>query len=693
MAHFLYVPRIFPGALIALGLAGLPVAADEGMWPFNHLPLEQIEKVHGVQIDSEFIERLRQASVRFNNGGSASFVSANGLVMTNHHMASDCIKKLSSKEKDYIQDGFYAETASAEMKCPDIEVNVLMSIETVTDRINAKVTPDMTEKDRFEAQRAATAEVEKVCKDETGLRCDIVKLYAGGIFDLYRYKRYTDVRLVFVPEFYAAFFGGDPDNFTYPRYCMDVAFLRVYEDEKPLKSPAYLPWSKKGSAADEVVFVSGNPGRTNRLMTEAQLRFEGELRIPLMLDWLHGMAMDLRAFGEKDEESARLARDELFRFDNSIKAYTGMQGGLKSAGLMAAKAKAENELRESIERDPEQQKRYGDAWDQISASQKIKREIYEEYRLSGALGFFSKYFSIARHLFRLSQELPKPNTERFPEYQEAGLESLYQQIYSPAPIYDDVEIVKLTRSLTELRDRLGKANPMVKKVLGDSSPGEVARRLIKGTQLKDVEFRKELGADQAKKAGKSDDPMIALVRSIDEDARRLRKRYEDEVEAIENAHGSRISQARFAVLGTGAYPDATFTLRLAVGAVKSYEENGKTIAPFTEFGGLYEKATGEDPYILPESFLSRRAKIDAKTPYNLVSTNDITGGNSGSPLVNQRAEVVGIIFDGNIQSLSSNFLYSETQARAVSVDSRGIMEAIDKVYRASRVVKELRAGQ
>lgn len=693
MTHLLHAPRILPSALIALGLAGLPAAADEGMWPFNRLPLEQIEKVHGVTIDSEFIERLRKASVRFNNGGSASFVSAKGLVMTNHHVASDCIKKLSSKEKDYIQDGFHAGTASAEMKCPDLEINVLMSIETVTDRINAKVTPEMTEKDRFEAQRAATAEVEKACKDETGLRCDVVKLYAGGIFDLYRYQRYTDVRLVFAPEFHAAFFGGDPDNFTYPRYCMDVAFLRVYEDERPIKSPAYLRWSNQGAAADEVVFVSGHPGRTNRLMTEAQLRFEGEIRIPLMLDWLHGMARDLREFGERDDESARLARDELFRFDNSIKAYSGMQGGLNSAGLMPAKAKAEKKLRESIERDPEKKKQFGDAWDVIATAQKIKREIYEEYRLSGTLGFFSKYFSIARHLFRLSQELPEPNTERLPEYQEAGLESLYQQIYSPAPIYDDVEIVKLTRSLTELRERLGHENPMVKKVLGGNSPGEVARRLIKGTKLKDVEFRKELGADQAKKAGKSNDPMIALVRSIDKEARRLRKRYEDEVEAIENAHGSRISQARFAVLGTGAYPDATFTLRLAVGAVKSYEENGKTIAPFTEFGGLYEKATGENPYILPQSYLSRRGEIDAKTPYNLVSTNDITGGNSGSPLVNRRAEVVGIIFDGNIQSLSNSFLYSETQARAVSVDSRGIMEAIDKVYRASRVVEELKAGQ
>ena len=689
MNRRLYTLSLFLAAL----LATLPLTADEGMWPYNHLPLDQIENNYGVKLNSKFAERLQRASVRFNNGGSASFVSANGMVMTNHHVASDCIKKLSSKEKDYIQDGFYADKASAELKCPDLEINVLTSIETVTDRINAKLTPDMAPKDRFEAQRAATAEVEKACKDETGLRCDVVKLYAGGIFDLYRYQRYTDVRLVSAPQFYAAFFGGDPDNFTYPRYCMDVSFLRVYEDDKPITSPTYLPWSKNGAAANEVVFVSGHPGSTNRLMTEAQLRFQGEIRVPFMLDWLNGMAKELRAFGENGEESARLARDELFRFDNSIKAYTGMYGGLKDPKLMATKAKVEEELRASIKSDPEKQKQYGSAWDEIAAAQKVKREIYDEYRMLGSLGIFTKYFSITRHLYRLSDELAKPNTERLPEYHEAGLESLYQQIYSPAPIYDDVEIVKLTQSLTYMRDRLGKSHPMVKKVLGNSDPEEVARRVITGTKLKDVEFRKELGADNAKKAATSDDPMIKLVRSIDEESRRLQKRYEDEVQAIETAHGSRISQARFAALGTGAYPDATFTLRLAVGAVKPYEENGKTIHPFTNFGGLYEMSTGEDPYILPETYLSRKAKVDPETPYNLVSTNDITGGNSGSPLVNQDAEVVGIIFDGNIQSLPNNYLYSETQARAVSVDSRGIMEALSKVYRAKRVVKELKAGQ
>jgi hypothetical protein len=685
--------RVFFSAILGLVLVSAPSNADEGMWPFNHLPLEQIKKLHGADLDSRFVDRLQRGSVRFNNGGSASFVSPHGLVMTNHHVASDCIKKLSSKEKDYIKDGFYAAEQAAELKCPDLEINVLMSIETVTDRINAKVTEGMAEKDRFEAQRAATAEVEKACNDETGLRCDVVKLYEGGIFDLYRYKRYTDVRLAFAPEFLAAFFGGDPDNFTYPRYCMDVSFLRVYQDDKPIASPAYLPWSKNGAAANEVVFVSGHPGSTNRLLTEAQLRFEAEQRVPFMLDWLHGMAKGVRAFGERDEESARLARDELFRFDNSIKAYTGMYGGLKDPKLLAAKAASETKLRNSIKSDPEKQKQFGAAWDEIAAAQKVKRSIHDEYRLLGSLGFFSRYITIARHLYRLSEELPKPNTERLPEYNEAGLESLYQQIYSPAPIYDDAEIVKLTQSLTFLKQRLGEQHPVVKQVLGSRTPEDVARGLITATKLKDVDFRKELGADQAKKAGASEDPMIELVRSIDKADRKVRKQYEDEVEAIEDAHGSRIAQAQFAALGTAAYPDATFTLRLAVGVVKSYQEAGKTIAPFTKFGGLYEKATDSDPYILPENYKARKDKVNLDTPYNLVSTNDITGGNSGSPLVNKRAEVVGIIFDGNIQSLPNSFLYSETQARAVSVDSRGIMEALKNVYQAERIVSELQPNQ
>ena len=676
-------------ATLTLLLAVPAVQADEGMWPFNHVPVEQIKQKYGFQVTDDFLARLQKGSVRFNNGGSGSFVSPIGLVMTNHHVASDCIKKLSSKEKDYIADGFYAGATSDELKCPDLELNVLMKIDTVTEQINAKLNDEMSEKERFEAQRAATADIEKECKDRTGERCDVVKLYQGGIFDLYEYKKYTDVRLIFAPEFPAAFFGGDQDNFTYPRYCLDVAFVRVYEDGRPIESPAFLPWSKNGASDEELVFVTGHPGRTNRLKTEAQLRFEKDLRMPFMLDWLHAMAEELRTYGEAGGEAARLARDELFRLDNSIKAYTGMLGGLRDPELFNAKAEAERNVRASIDADSDKKQQYGGAWEAIAKAQRTNRQIYVEYRLIGGLGFYSRYFTVAKNLYRLSDQLPKPNAKRLPEYRESGLDSLKQRLFSPAPIYDDVEIAKLSRSLAFMRDRLGADHKTVRALLADRAPGDLAKSLVEGTKLQDVDLRKRLFENEAKKAKTSDDPMIDLARKVDEEARRLRKVHEDEIEAIENAHGSRIAQARFAALGTEAYPDATFTLRLAVGVVKSYQEDGKRIAPFTNFAGLYAKTTGKDPYIPPQRFLDRKDLVDKATPYNLVSTNDITGGNSGSPLVNRKGEVVGLIFDGNIQSLPNGFLYSEKQARAVSVDVRGIMEALRKLYDAKRVVEEL----
>ena len=667
-----------------------PALADEGMWPFNHIPAEQFKQKHDFDPSSSFIERLRLGSVRFNNGGSGSFVSPGGLVMTNHHVASDCIRKLSSEQKDYIADGFHAAEQGSEMQCPDLELNVLMEIDTVTGRINEAVRDDMSDSERFEAQRAATADVEKECTDQTGMRCDVVNLYQGGIFDLYRYKKYTDVRLVFAPEFGAAFFGGDPDNFTYPRYCLDVAFLRVYEDGKPTFPPAYLPWSRGGAADGDLVFVTGHPGSTNRLLTVAQLLFEGSQRVPFMLDWLRGMSAALDAHGRKGGEAERLARDELFRFNNSIKAYTGMLGGLRDAGLMKQKTAEELKLRSAIQASEQTKQEFGGAWDAIADAQRIKAEIYEAYRLIDSLGFYSRYFTIAKQLYRLSAELPKPNNERLPEYTEAGLDSLYQSLFSPAPIYDEVEAVKLAYSLRFMQDRLGADHPVVKTVLAGRSPEAAAEELIEGTNLQDVALRKELAADQAKMAAGSEDPMIRLVAAIDDEARRLRKRYEDEVEAVENAQGAKIARARFAAQGTSVYPDATFTLRLSDGVVKGYMEEGRAVAPFTLMGGLFEKATGEDPYVLPPSFVEARPRLNLKTPYNLVSTNDITGGNSGSPLVNPRGEIVGLIFDGNIQSLSNDFLFSETQARAVSVDSRGILEALQNVYGAERVLQELR---
>ena len=677
--------------LLPLALAS-PLFADEGMWPYNRLPLGDLESKYGFDPSPELLARLQRGSVRLNNGGSGSFVTPQGLVMTNHHVASDCIRKLSSEEKDYIADGFYASSQSRELKCPDLELNVLMEIETVTDRVNRKVTPEMSDADRLEAQKAASAQIEKDCRDSTLMRCDVVNLYQGGVFDLYKYKRYTDVRLVFAPEFQTAYFGGDPDNFTYPRYCLDVSFLRVYDKGRPVTPPGVLPLDPEGADEGDMVIVSGHPGSTKRLLTEQQLRFERDRRMPFMLEWLRAMADELEAYGRSGGDASRRARDELFRFNNSIKAYTGQLAGLRDSELFDRKVAEEKGLRDQVAEDEQLAEQYGGAWEQIAKAQRVKREIYEEYRLIDGLGLYTRYFTIGRHLYRLADELKKPNSERLPEYRETALESLNQQLYSPAPIYPDVETVKLTRALTFLRDRLGLNHPVVKKILGSRTPGEVAREIADGTQLGDVEFRKQLGADDAAAAKVSGDPMMKLIASIDEQARALRKRYEDEVEAVENANGALIARSRFAVYGDKVYPDATFTLRLAFGVIKAYLEERRRIPAFTVLDGLFERATGEPPYDLPKRVTAAKARLEGDTPYNLVSTSDITGGNSGSPLVSREGKVVGLIFDGNIQSLPNDFLYSDRQARAVSVDVRGILEMLRGAYKASGLIRELKAA-
>ena len=661
------------------------------MWPYNRLPADEL-KAAGFEPDDALIERLERGSVRLNNGGSGSFVSPHGLVMTNHHVASDCIEKLSSAENDYVSKGFYAAEPSEEMKCPDLELNVLMEIENVTEQINKEVTPDLGAAERLEAQRQAQARIEKACQDAGNDRCDVVNLYSGGIFDLYKYRRFTDVRLVFAPEKDIAYFGGDPDNFTYPRYCLDVSFLRVYQGGQPAESPAVLPFDLSGADDGEFVMVSGHPGTTRRLLTTAQLEFERDRRMPFVFDWLQSMAAAVEEYGRQGGEAERLARDELFGLNNSIKAYKGMMAGLRNEQLFEAKQAEQSKLRNAIKENEELEQKFGGAWGKIAQAQATKQKLYEQYRLLEGLGFWTRYFSFARDLHRLAEELQKPNPERLPEYQEARLESLYQQLYSTAPVYPELEQVKLAASLEFLKEKLGAEHPAVKAALDGRNPEEAATELIEGSRLDEVEFRKELGAEDAGKTLESEDPLLQLVAAIDDEARKVRKQYEDEVEAVENAQGSEIAQARFGVFGTDVYPDATFTLRLAFGRVKGYEENGRQIPPFTRYKGLYERATGDEPYILPESFERAKERLDLETPLNLVSTNDITGGNSGSPVLDVEGRVVGLIFDGNIQSLPNSLLYSEVQARAVSVDVRGIVEALEGVYQAERLVSELRSA-
>lgn len=669
------------------------VRADEGMWTFNNVPRAEIKKKYGFEVTDAWLKKVQLASVRFNSGGSGSFVSADGLVLTNHHIAADVLQKISNAENDYNKDGFYARTREQEVKAPDLELNQLINIEDVTERVTSSVKPGASPTEANAARRAAIANIEKESTDKTGLRSDVVTLYQGGQYNLYRYKKYTDVRLVFAPEFAIAFFGGDPDNFTFPRYDLDMALFRVYENDKPLKVEHYFKWSKEGAKDGDLVFVPGHPGSTARLNTVAHLEYLRDNGLPFVVKLLNRERDLLGRYRALGEEQSRRAQEDFFSIENSLKALTGQLEGLRDKTLIAKKAKAEEALRRTVAADPKKQKDYGDAWDNIAKGRASLKSYYRQYSLIGnGAAFNSDLFAKARTLVRLTAESAKPNAERLPEYTDARRASLELSLYSPAPIFDDFEKVKLADSLALMRDELGADDPTVKSVLGGKSPEARAAELIDGTKLKDVAYRKQLGAGGVKAIAESTDSMIVLALSIDGEARTMRKRYETEVQANERANYAKVSRALFDVEGTKLYPDATFTLRLSYGAVKGYQENGTRVAPFTNFAGLYKRSVehgNKFPFELPRRWMDKKSALSLNTSFNFVSTNDIIGGNSGSPVINKNAELVGLIFDGNIQSLVGNFVYDETQNRAVSVDTRAMMEALRKLYGATEAADEL----
>ena len=683
------------GALVAVLIMSTFSAtlADEGMWPFNNVPRAEIKRRYGFEVTDAWLRKVQMASVRFNNGGSGSFVSSDGLVLTNHHVASDTLQKISTPQKDYVKDGFYARTRAEEVKAPDLELNVLQGVEGVTDRVNSAVRPGMTPAEANAARRAAIAAIEKESLGATGLRSDVVTLYQGGQYDLYRYKKYTDVRLVFAPEFAAAFFGGDPDNFTFPRYDFDMALFRIYENDKPIKVENYFKWSKTGARNGELVFVSGHPGSTARLNTVAHLEYLRDTGIPFVVKRLNRVHASLTKYSAQGEERARRAQEDLFSIENSLKLYRGQLEGLRDRTLMARKLKAESALRKSVASDPKKQQEYGDAWDAIAKGRKALPAYFLELSfLENGAAFTSEYFDYARTLVRMAAESSKPNTERLPEYTDARRASLELNLYSPAPVYDDFEKIKLADSLAFMRDEMGAEHPLVKQVLAGKSPETRAAELIDATTLKSADARKQFAAGGMKAIQESADPMIALAREVDEQSRAVRKRYEAEVQGVERPNYAKIARALFEVQGTKLYPDATFTLRLSYGAVKGYRENGHWVGPFTTLGGVFlrsAKFRNKFPFNLPPSWFAKKSAVNLGTPYNFVSTNDIIGGNSGSPVINRNAELVGLIFDGNIQSLVGNFVYDEAQNRAVSVDVRAMIEGLRNIYGATEIVEEL----
>lgn len=676
--------------LCVLACVTAPLCADEGIWLFNQFPKELVRKKYGFEVTDQFLDHLRLASVRFNNGGSGSFVSPDGLLFTNHHVGAECIQKLSSKANDYYANGFHARTRAEEKACPDFEVNVLLQIDDVTSQVNAEIKDGTPPAEANRLRNAAIAAIEKDCNARTGNRCDVVTLYAGGQYHLYQYKKYTDIRLVFAPETSIAAFGGDPDNFTYPRYCLDFAFFRAYEDGKPARVSHYLKWSKEGVQDGQLTFVSGHPGTTGRLATYAELEFSRDVSYPLIHARLKSMIDTLLAYSARSADNKRIAAENLQSQQNSYKAYTGFLAGLRDPSLMKQKLAEERKLQEAVRKDPQMASEYANLWDEVEAAYREFARFYKPFWLleRGATRG-SELMDIARMVIRYAEEKPKPNDQRLTDFRETALPSLERAMYTTAPIEDSMEIEIIADYLRFLSKELGASEPVVKTILAGRTPRQAAEAFVRSSKLKDVAVRKKL-ANDLEAVRRSDDGMIRLMRLLDEPARRYRKMFEDKVEAVQRSSAARIAQVRFKVLGTSAYPDATFTLRLSYGPVRGYKNaKGEDVPYTTRIGGVFKRATGKEPFHLPPSWLKAQAKLDGATPFNFVTTNDTHGGNSGSPTVNVKGEIVGILFDGNLESLPNRFVYRENAERSVHVASQAIVEALRKVYGATTILKEI----
>ncbi len=678
---------LFTAALVALGATTF---ADEGMWTFDNPPLKQLKARYGFTPTSAWLDHVRLSSVRFNDGGSGSFVNPHGLVLTNHHVALFQLQKLSTAGHDYASGVFYAHTEAQELKCPDLELNVLMSMENVTARVMAAQKPAMSAADALKARRAVIAKIQKESLDSTGLRSDVVQLYQGSEYWLYRYKKYTDVRLVFAPSQQIAFFGGDPDNFTYPRYDLDFALFRVYENGKPVESRNYLRWDPQGPADDALVFVSGNPGSTGRQDTLSQLELLRDHMFPLSLQILNRRLATLERYSAQGKEQARQASSRIFFLQNSLKAYTGMEDGLRNPELMAKKEKEENDLRARIAANSGWQKEYGGAWKEIASAEKKLAANLKPYRFRsiGGAPLAAEALTIVQYV----QEVRKPDGERLPGFHDSQLTSLRFQLFSSAPFYLPMEQAMLASTLAQSSEELGPNDPFVQAALQGKSSQEAAREAFAGTEMGDAAFRKSLveGGEAAVESSK--DPLVALARRINPEIVAMIRWHEDNIESIVTRAGEKIGKARFAVYGKSLYPDATFTPRLAYGTVKGYPMNGTEAPPHTTFYGLYDRAYSfglKPPFNLPGLWLNSEQKLDLKTPLDFVTTCDVVGGNSGSPVINRNGNVVGLIFDGNIESLAGYFVYNEKDNRSVAVATTAIIEALRKVYDAGPLANEL----
>jgi hypothetical protein len=675
-------------AVMVVGMV-FPLHADEGMWLFSKPPVEQVKERHDFEITPEWLEHLRKSSVRF-GGGSGSFVSPDGLILTNHHVGAGTIERLSTTEKDYLKDGFYAENLEDELPCPGMELNVLMSITDVTERVNAAVEDDLTADEAVAARREVIAEIEREAGKESGLNCEVVAMYRGGQYHLYQFQRYSEVKLVFAPDARAAAFGGDPDNFEYPRYCLDFCFFRAYQDGKPAKTPHFLKWKEAGAEEGELTFVSGHPGRTNRSMTLAQMESMRDRQFPQGLERMYRVEALLRAWSDRDLENARRAKQSLVGTQNGRKASQARLDGLLDPEFMDRKRESEKALR-GVMRADERWRAADEAHDEIARLLGEGAEISVRERMwEGGEAFGTRFFGMARTLVRVAEESGKPDGERLPEYQESGRDSLEHGLFSERPIHLDFETLWLGDSLTVMCGKLGVDDPLVKKVLDGKSPRERAVEWVQGTELGDVKVRRRLYEGGMKAIRESRDPLIRLALLVDGEARKWREKGDAISEGISQAH-RKIAEARFAMEGDAVYPDANFTLRLSYGLVRGYPDPDG-VAAFTTFQGMQERHEGQKgiaPFDLSDEWKEKAGAIDGGVRLNFVSDHDITGGNSGSPMVNRDGELVGLIFDSNAPGLVSDFGYNGGRGRAVSVHPAGMLAVMRSVYQTERLLKEL----